>query len=141
MLLAALGVLPRGHDAPDAALPWIGWLLGMVFGSTGIVVIMKDIAGSANDVSGSLPASAPRPLRVVYDLLSVIIVCSLAVLFSWIAFGPGSRHFSVWRFVDTDSRGGRHDGASGVRHRLGTDLGIRNVMVVTTVRQWWRVRR
>ena len=85
-LLAALGVLPRGHDAPDAAPPWIGWLIGMVFGSTGIVVIMKGIAGSANDVSGSLPASAPRPLRVVYDLLSVIIVCSLAVLFSWIAF-------------------------------------------------------
>ena len=52
-LLAALGVLPRGHDAPDEAPPWLGWLIGMVFGSAGIVVIMKGIAGSSNDASGS----------------------------------------------------------------------------------------
>jgi len=111
-VLATLGVLPTGQAPSDPSPPWIGWLIGLVFGSGGILVVMKGFLGTTNDASGALPANAPRLLRGIYDLLSIAIVCSLALLFTWIAFGPGPRHFSV-------SGGGLSMSTSGAGDMMG----------------------
>ena len=93
-LLAALGILPTRPPAPGDAPNWIGGAIGLAFFLAGVVVLVRSFAG-ADDSSGDLPAAAPRPLRAVYDLLAMPIPVLLAVLFTWVAFGPGERHFSV----------------------------------------------
>jgi hypothetical protein len=56
---------------------------------------MRGLLGGASASSGDLPASAPRLLRLANDTIAVGIVCALALMFSWVAFGPGPRHFSM----------------------------------------------
>jgi hypothetical protein len=34
-------------------------------------------------------------MRLANDAFGVGIVCGMALMFSWVAFGPGARHFSV----------------------------------------------
>jgi membrane glycosyltransferase len=93
-LFAMSGILPRGSAPADPAPSWMGWLIGAMFVAAGFIVILRGVLG-ASDESGALPANAPRPLRLANDILAVGIVCALALLFSWVAFGPGPRHFSV----------------------------------------------
>jgi hypothetical protein len=94
-VLALLGILPRGNEPADPAPEWMGWLIGAVFVGAGLIVIMRGALGSADDSSSTLPASAPRALRLLHDTIGVGIVCGLAAMFTWVAFGPGPRHFSV----------------------------------------------
>jgi hypothetical protein len=56
-----------------------------------------------------LPAGTPFGVRLLQYLLGLGIAGSLTAIFTWIAFGPGERHFSstvVLPFMT-------HDGASG----------------------------
>jgi hypothetical protein len=92
-LLTALGILPHGHNASDPAPSWMAWLIGLMFGGAGISIVMRGILGG--DANGYLPLTAPRWLRAAHELIGVFIIFSFAILFSWIAFGPGTRHFSV----------------------------------------------
>jgi hypothetical protein len=94
-LLTALGIIPHAQDPSDPAPAWVIFLMGFVFQCGGVAVVLKGALGDAGDASGALPASAPVLARAAYDLLVITIVCSLAALFTWIAFGPGARHFSV----------------------------------------------
>ena len=94
-LLTALGVFPHGKGSSDATSSLTTWLLGLVFACTGLLVIMRCFTDSVGDVQGELPASAPRLMRGAYVFLSIAIVCSLALVLTWIAFGPGPRHFAV----------------------------------------------
>ena len=59
-----------------------------------MAVIVRSFAG-ADASSGELSENAPRALRAVYDLMVAAIPILLAVLFTWVAFGPGERHFTV----------------------------------------------
>jgi len=92
--LEALSILPSGNESFDPAPSWIGWLIGAIFMGAGFIAIMRG-AWNASDSSAALPAAAPRVLRLAHDALSVGIMWGLAVLSSWVAFGPGPRHFSV----------------------------------------------
>ncbi len=96
--------------------------------------------GDVNDASGDLPPNAPRLLHAVYDLLALTIICSLALLFTWVAFGPGPRHFSV-------SGGGLSMQTSGPGDTIGrVAFGFGSVLfwcavgfiIVATVRRWRR---
>jgi hypothetical protein len=93
--LAMMGILPRSNEPADPAPEWMGWLIGAVFVGAGLIVIMRGAVGSADDSSGTLPATAPRALRLLNDALGVGIAGGLAAMFTWVAFGPGPRHFSV----------------------------------------------
>ena len=93
-LLAVLGILPTRPPAPGDDPAWIGGAIGLAFFLAGVVAIVRGFAG-ADDSSGELPQTSPRPLRAVYDLIAMPIPVLLAMLLSWVAFGPGERHFSV----------------------------------------------
>jgi hypothetical protein len=136
--LTTMGILPTKGPPSDPS--WVGWLIGLIFGGAGILVVMKGFTGNTNDASGELPANSPRSLRAFYALVSVAIVCSLALLFTWIAFGPGPRHFSI-------STGGLSIPTSGAGDTLGrAAFGAGSVLfwcfaigiVVVTARRWRR---
>jgi hypothetical protein len=127
-LLAALGILPTRPPAPGDAPAWIGGAIGLAFFLAGVVVIVRSFAG-ADDSSGDLPATAPRPLRAFYDLLAMPIPVLLALLFSWVAFGPGERHFSV--------AGG--SGGMGIATSGGGDIIGRVAFGFGAVLAWWFV--
>jgi hypothetical protein len=93
-LLALMGILPTRPPAPGDAPAWLGLAFGLAFFLAGIIVIVRSFAG-ADDSSSELPSAAPRGLRVFYDLLVMPIPVLLALIFSWVAFGPGERHFST----------------------------------------------
>jgi hypothetical protein len=93
-LLALLGILPTRPAAPGDAPAWVGLAIGLAFFLAGIMVIVRSFAG-AEDSSSELPQTSPRALRAFYDLLVMPIPVLLALLFSWVAFGPGERHFSM----------------------------------------------
>ena len=93
-LLAMTGVLPQGQQPTDPAPSWMGWLIELAFGCAGIIIIVRGLTGSVNS-SGDLPPSARPSLRLLNDTLSIVVVCSLATMFTWVAFGPGPRHFSI----------------------------------------------
>jgi len=93
-LLTLMGILPTRPPAPGDAPAWVGLAIGLAFFLAGIMVIVRSFAG-ADDSSSELPSAAPRWLRVFYDLLVMPIPVLLALLFSWVAFGPGERHFST----------------------------------------------
>lgn len=93
-VLAMAGVLPQGQQPTDPAPSWMGWLIGLAFGCAGIIIIVRGLIGSVNS-SGDLPPSARPSLRLLNDILSIVVVCSLAAMLTWVAFGPGLRHFSI----------------------------------------------
>jgi hypothetical protein len=93
-LLAVLGILPTRPPAPGDAPAWIGAAIGLAFFLAGIVVIVRVFTG-ADDSSGELPAAAPRAMSVVTSFMGAMIAVLLAVILSWVAFGPGERSFSV----------------------------------------------
>ena len=73
---------------------WLALLVGMVFLAAGVSVLVRGLSG-ADDRSGDLPDDAPTWMKTIYWLDSVIIVAGLAGIGTWIAFGSGSRHFTM----------------------------------------------
>jgi len=95
-LLLMAGALPQGqHDPADPAPSWMGWVIALMFVSAGIIVIARGVWGGASASDDQLAPTAPWPLRAINDVLAVGIVLGLAAVFTWVAFGPGPRHFSI----------------------------------------------
>jgi hypothetical protein len=143
-VLAMLGILPHGNAPSDPAPNWIGWAIGLMFGGGGVVIIIKGIAGGYDQTSGALPDTAPIFLRAIHDLLTVAIMCALAAVFTWVAFGPGARHFTV---SGGDSSGGFATQTSGSGDILGRiAFGIGSIIfwcvtffgTVSILRRWRR---
>ena len=93
-VLVMAGILPRGHSA-DSAPSWIGLLIGLAFFCAGLLVVMRELAGIGNDARALMTQNLPWPLHAASDLLVGVILFSMAATFTWVAFGPGPRHFSV----------------------------------------------
>jgi len=93
-LLVAAGVLPSGHRSPGQAPDWIGYLIGLMFFLAGLSVLIQSVAGGRRNSVGQ-PTAEPFALRGVYNVIGSLIAVSFATLFSWVAFGPGKRPFSV----------------------------------------------
>lgn len=94
-LLAMTGILPRGNVATaDPAPSWMGWLICAMFVGAGLIVTARGVL-NVSDASGDFPQSAPRWLRLANRTIGFGIACGLAMMFTWVAFGPGPRHFSI----------------------------------------------
>ena len=93
-LLAAFNIIPSRPPHASDAPAWIGAAIGPAFFLAGIVSIVNGLAG-AGDSSGELSATAPRALRGLYNSMGAVITVLLAMMLTWVAFGPGERSFSV----------------------------------------------
>jgi hypothetical protein len=92
-VLVGLNVLPPPSKAN--APMWVVVLAGLCFllGGLGVVLPAAVTGEVTND--GTLPAGAPFWLRVVQFMLVLMIFTCFAMIGSFVAFGPGTRSFSV----------------------------------------------
>ena len=90
--LAGLGLVPEPSPRSANTPAWIALVVGLVFSTAGLAVILRGLAG-ADDKSGDLPAATPRWLTAIYLLLGLAATCGLAAMGTWVAFGAGPRHF------------------------------------------------
>jgi len=143
-LLAWLGVLPTRPPQPGDAPAWIAGAVGLAFFLAGVIAMLRGLAG-ASDSAGELPDTAPRPLRAANDLLAMPIPVLLALIFTWIAFGRGERHFSV-AAGDGSSAVAMGHGAGGdiigrIAFGFGAVLGwvLVGWMILSLARRWFRL--
>ena len=73
---------------------WIALAIALIFAPTGLSLIVRALSGTGDD-SSDLPDDGPVWMKCIYWLDSVIVAAGLATIGSWVAFGPGTRHFSV----------------------------------------------
>jgi hypothetical protein len=90
LLLMGLGVLPKPARGASGAL-WVAAVAGIAFMFAGISIAFGAIQGVS--ASGELPKDAGWWSRLLYYVLGLVACASLAVIGSWVAFGPGLRHF------------------------------------------------
>jgi hypothetical protein len=83
--------IPGGHANLHAPL-WLVLCAGLAFFLAG-VGIATQVLGHA-DADAEMPADAPRWLRMVQYLVGLTIFCCFGAIAGWVAFGPGTRHFS-----------------------------------------------
>jgi hypothetical protein len=88
--LGAFGPVAGTADGPI----WLGVAFGFVFVAGGSSVIIKAIYGDLDSQSGDAPVGAPAAVRLLYNAFGLGIVVGLGALFTWVAFGPGERHFT-----------------------------------------------
>jgi hypothetical protein len=91
VVLMGLGVIgqPRPGDAP----PWVAVCAGLAFILCGLAVIVGYGVAGGVGADGDLPVDTPSSVRVVQYGLGVGIAAMLAVIATWVAFGPGPRDF------------------------------------------------
>ena len=91
MVLIGMGIVkpdPRSMNGPL----WIATCAGLVFMLAGLSVAI----GALNGVSatGELPRDSGWWMRLLYYVLGFGACAGLALIGSWVAFGPGARSFS-----------------------------------------------
>jgi hypothetical protein len=95
-VLAGLGVV-HGRPAPGVE-PWVVVAAGSMFILAGFAIINGYAVAGGAQANGDLAASAPFRARITQYLLGVGIIGLMFVVFAWVAFGSGERHFlsSMW---------------------------------------------
>jgi len=103
IVLVGLGVLPPPGKAN--APMWVVMLAGLCFLLAGLVVLIPAAVTGEVSNNGELPAGAPYWLRVFQYLLVLAIFAAFAMIGSFVAFGPGTRSFSVSSPIGSTSGG------------------------------------
>jgi hypothetical protein len=98
IVIAAVPILGGLRLIPIRPTPgtpgWIGIGLGLMFLFTGATLLVDAAAGGIGP-NGELPQGASPGFHVAQSILGLGIVAAMAAVFSWVAFGPGERHFST----------------------------------------------
>ena len=93
LILITLGAV-GDRDLSDGTPAWVGVVAGLMFVMGGLAMIVGyGIAGGVAP-DGSLPPGTPLTVCIVQNALGVGIAAMLALIGSWVAFGPGVRHFT-----------------------------------------------
>lgn len=90
-ILGGLGVIDL--KMTPGTPQWVGVAAGGLFLLAGVMLIV-DGASGAIGADGQLAADAPAWVHVFQSLMGLGIVAAMGAITSWIAFGPGERHFS-----------------------------------------------
>ncbi|MGA2892586.1 MAG: hypothetical protein ABSE22_06940 [Xanthobacteraceae bacterium] len=107
-VLVAIGVIAPDQKQLDQAPPlWFGIAFGSIFLLGGTAAIIQILTGGGKTPTGGVPATAPLWLRLFYGAICIAIVILMAALFTWVAFGPGERHFTGSGANITGDTGGR----------------------------------
>lgn len=91
-VLGALGLIPFS-PTPDTPT-WIAIAAGMIFVLAGAMLMVDAAAGGTTD-DGSLPAAASPILHHLQTVIVLAIIVVMGTIATWIAVGPGERHFST----------------------------------------------
>jgi hypothetical protein len=93
-LLYALGIFgPAAHGNGKDPI-WLGFVFGLIFLFGGLAVVIQTAVNRGAASEETLPASMPPFLKLIHHVMALAIVASLGILASWVAFGPGARHFT-----------------------------------------------
>jgi hypothetical protein len=93
IVLVGVGVLPLPGEAN--APMWVVMLAGLCFLLGGLGVLLPAAVTGETRNDGELPAGAPDWLRVFQYLLVLTLFAAFAMIGSFVAFGSGTRSFSV----------------------------------------------
>jgi len=120
----ALGLLPTqpsADEAPHAVLA----LAGLAF-----------LAGACAPYAAQL-----GPNSLAARTVGAVVFLSLSAIAHWIAFGPGTRHFSGGVAVGVLSVAGHAPGETVGRIVFGLGALLLDVALLAVFRRWWRARR
>jgi len=95
LVLVWLGVAPAPGELHGPG--WFLLALAAMLAALGASLGVRELTGM-DDSQGDVPENAPRWVKAVYSLSAVVIVAALALIGTWVAFGPGDRHFSMSGF-------------------------------------------
>jgi len=93
LVLVALSLLPPPSRANGPM--WVVLLVGLCFLLGGLGALIPVVVTGEVRSDGELPAGAPSWLRLAQHMFMLAIFTCFAMIGSWIAFGPGTRSFSV----------------------------------------------
>ncbi len=93
LVLVALSLLPP-PGRPNGPM-WVVLLAGLCFLLGGLAVLIPVVVTGEVRSDGELPASAPPWLRVSQYVFGLALFTCFAMIGTWVAFGPGTRSFSV----------------------------------------------
>lgn len=91
LMLIGFGVVPVNPRSVHGPM-WIATAAGIAFLLAGISISVGAIHGVSE--TGELPKDTGWWMRLFYYLIGLVIVGALASIGTWVAFGPGPRHFS-----------------------------------------------
>jgi len=92
--LGGLGVLHLMPSEDGPTPPWVLVCVGLMFAFMGATFIVGSVAG-VSGADSDYPAGTPFSVRLIQYFLGLGITGCLTAVFTWIAFGPGERHFST----------------------------------------------
>lgn len=95
IVLGGLGVVPLTPAADGPAPPWVLVCAGLAFVLAGAAVIVGFAVAGGAGPDGDLPAGTPFSVRLIQYFLGLGIAGCMTAVVTWIAFGPGERHFST----------------------------------------------
>jgi hypothetical protein len=78
---------------------WLSICCGVVFALGGVSVALRGYL-KMDDRDTDIPPDAPQWVKLIWWGNTVAITCTLATMGTWVAFGGGTRHFSVVGFVN-----------------------------------------
>ena len=114
VILLSLGVFGQAplEDTPS----WAGICVGLVFVLGGLALINGYAVAGGAAPDGDLAPGTPFGVRLVQYLLGLGITTSMALIASWVAFGPGTRTSpgpGRWAGATSTRRSGAPCSASG----------------------------
>lgn len=93
IILVALGVFGEGRLSGGTP-PWVGVCGGLAFALAGLALMVGYGVADGVGPDGDVPPGTPFLVRLVQYSAGIGIITMLASIGTWIAFGPGPRHFS-----------------------------------------------
>lgn len=94
ILLFTVGLVPSAEASLEAPR-WVVACVGLIFAlAGGAVIVGYAVAGGAGP-DGDLPPGTPWQVRLTQALLGLGTIGCLAAIFTWVAFGPGPRAFTI----------------------------------------------
>lgn len=141
ILLLGLGVITPAPSADDAPA-WVTVCAGLLFVQGGLALIVGYGIARGVGPDGDLAPGTPLAVRVVQWLLALGITASLGAIVTWVAFGPGTRHFSGSIGIGPIAIGGRQAGETFGRVMFGLGAVLMWVIfIVFAVGGFKRLRR
>lgn len=126
-VLSAFGVVPS-DQASTGAPRWVGGVAGGLFVIAGLYILTKPAADRLE----------PRLKKQVMGLFPLLIVTGMAMISSWIAFGPGKRRFEGGASNSFLAIGWGN--ASEILGRSAFGIGAVFLVVITVI-GWWKYVR